>query len=103
MVTVFSQQYTGHLLHDKDTSSARSAVIQALGELSWVISDTNSRVIAAQTPFNLLTRGEDVKIDLTLEGTIHATSSSRLAVIGIDGGRNRKNVEALFSTMEKWL
>jgi|GEM_PF-3132138 len=103
MVTVFSQQYTDHLLHDKDTSSARRAVIQALGELSWVIANTESTVIAAQTPFNLLTRGEDVRIDLTLEGTIHATSRSHHPVIGLDCGRNRKNIETLFATMEKWL
>lgn len=103
MISGFSKQYTDHLLHDKDTSSARSAVIQALGELSWVIATTDSCVIAAKTPFNLITRGEDVHIDLTLEGTIHATSRSRRPVIGLDCGKNRKNIEALFSTMEKWL
>lgn len=94
-------EYTDHLLHDHDTAAVRDAAIKTLGELHWSVDEVGSRFIAARTPFHLLTWGEKVSIDMSLEGTLRATSSSSLSKTLFDWGKNRKNIEKLFQAMEK--
>lgn len=93
-------KYTDYLLHDHDTAAVRDAAIRTLGELHWSVDKVNARFIAARTPFRLLTWGEKVSIDMSLEGTLRATSCN-LSPTLFDWGKNRKNIEKLFQAMER--
>jgi len=87
----------------RSASDFRAAVRKALRALNWSVKSEGEDQITASTGWNMRSLGEKICIRFLPDNSISITSRCAMPTQIFDWSRNRKNVRAFISELQRYL
>ena len=99
----FPARASSELAFKAEPGLLRRCVLRALTALGWQITLEEEREIQAAVSLNLWSWGEQLRVEISDDGAVRATSRCAFPLQCLDWGKNRRNVARFLEQVQMQL